>query len=294
MTDLHGPPPPGSHPPPFQPPPVHHPRWPIFLALGLAVLLGVAAWYFFLRAPKLPDVNVPQVPVADAGPAAPAPASLSGTDPHVREVVGQLSKDPDFTRWLMAEDLVRRFVSAVTAIGNGESPRTQLPFMAPQGPFKVTSKRGGKVVIAPESFSRYDPVARAVTSVDTQSVNRVYQELKPLLDSAYGEIAPPGNTFEQALAGAIGKLVAVPVPDGDIQVKAKGAMYTFADEDMEARSASEKHLLRMGPENQRKVQVKLAELAGALGLPLPAGVDGGAAVQPDAGAADAGTVDAGG
>ena len=65
---------------------------------------------------------------------------------------------------------------------------------------------GGRTVIAPESFTRYDPVARALTSVDTGSVSRVYQELKPLLDSAYGELAEPGRTFEQALTEAIGRI----------------------------------------------------------------------------------------
>jgi hypothetical protein len=83
------------------------------------------------------------------------------------------------------------------------------------------------------------------------------------------------------------------VPPSDIRVKPKGALYQFADPELEARSASEKHLLRMGPENMRKVQVKLSELAGALGLSLP-GVDGGSgAAQGDAGTEEAGAADAG-
>lgn len=276
MTDLHG----RSHdaPPPFSPPPEHHPRWPIYVGILLAALLGVAAWYFFLRPPKLPPVNVPEAAaVEDAGP---APVSLANTDARVRELVGPLSSDADFTRWLGAEDLVRRFVSAVAAIGAGESPRSQLPFMAPSGGFQV-ARRAGRTVIAPESFTRYDPVARALTSVDTASVGRVYQELKPLLDAGYAELAPPDRTFEQALTEAIGRLVAVPVPPRDLAVKPKGALYVFADPELEARSAAEKHLLRMGPENMRKVQVKLSELAGALGLRME-GADGGTA-------ADAGT-----
>lgn len=280
MTDLHGSPPPAP-PPPFAPRPHHSPRWPIYLALGIAALLGVAAWYFFLRAPQLPAVNVPEVAAADAGVDAGTPASLVDTDGRVRELLGSLSRDPDFARWLTAEDLVRRFVSAVAAIGAGESPRSQLPFMAPSGAFRVT-QRSGQAVIAPESFSRYDPVARAVTSVDTRSVGRVYRELEPLLDSAYSELAPPGSTFEEALTGAIARLVAVPVPKGDIEVKPEGALYAYADPKLEALSQSEKHLLRMGPENMRKVQVKLSELAGALGLPLP-GAEGGTGAQQDAG-----------
>jgi hypothetical protein len=44
-------------------------------------------------------------------------------------------------------------------------------------------------------------------------------------------------------------------------------VWAFADPELEALSAAEKHLLRMGPENARQVQEKLSELAELLGYP---------------------------
>jgi hypothetical protein len=140
--------------------------------------------------------------------------------------------------------------------------------MAPTGGFRVV-KRSGRTVMAPEGHARYDGVARAVASVDAKGVQRVYQELKPLLDAAHAEMAPPGRGLEQALALAIDRLTRLEVPRGPVELTPKGALYTYADPRLEALSAAEKHLLRMGPDNMRKVQAKLSELASALGLPSP-------------------------
>jgi hypothetical protein len=59
------------------------------------------------------------------------------------------------------------------------------------------------------------------------------------------------------------------VPTGPVEVIPKGALYAYADLRLEALSGAEKHLLRMGPENMRKVQTKLSEIASALGLRSP-------------------------
>jgi hypothetical protein len=193
---------------------------------------------------------------------------LSGTDPRVRDLLGGLSSDAEFLRWLSAEDLARRFTAATNLVAEGQSPRLPLSFMAPNGGFRA-AKRSGRTVMAPESHARYDGVARAVASVDAKAAQRVYQELKPLLDAAHAEIAPTGQRLEQSLAQAIGRLTRVEVPRGPVELTPRGALYAYADPNLEALGAAEKHLLRMGPENMRKVQAKLSELSVALGLPSP-------------------------
>ncbi len=46
--------------------------------------------------------------------------------------------------------------------------------------------------------------------------------------------------------------------------------YRYVDPKLEALSPAQKQLLRMGPENAQKIQAKLRELAGVLGLKLTA------------------------
>lgn len=244
-------------------------RGPLAAAVLLLVILGGGGAYL-LRASRTQAPAPAPVPEQAAAPVPSAPAQptvqLSGTDPRVRDLLRGLSSDADFLRWLSAEDLVRRVTATTNLVAEGQSPRLPLSFMTPNGDFRA-AKRSGRTVMAPESYARYDGVARAVASVDAKAAQRVYQELKPLLDAAHAEIAPTGRSLEQSLAQAIGRLTRVEVPRGPVELTPKGALYAYADPRLEALGAAEKHLLRMGPENMRKVQAKLSELSAALGLP---------------------------
>ncbi len=250
---------------PLPPSLVRSMRWP--LGITTVVALQSGAGIFLLRTSEPPPAPTPAY--AEPTPPAPPPppaVQLSGTDARVRELLRGLSTDADFARWLSAGDLARRFAASVNLVAEGQSPRTPLSFMAPAGTFRVT-KRQGHTVTAPESHTRYDGVVRVIVSLDVKKAGPVYQELKPLLDAAHAELAPPGRSLDATLSRAIGRLTRVPVPKTPPELTPKGALYAYADPNLEALSAAEKHLLRMGPENMRKVQAKLTELAAALGLP---------------------------
>ena len=266
--------PPGGAPQPGAPS-----RKPLIAALVvLGVLVAAGLGWYALRGGSAPaPVVTPTPPVAQA-PAAPAQPeatqppterlpALGQSDARVRELVGALSSAPELQKWLAAEDLVRRFTTAAGNIAEGESPRAALSFMAPPGAFQVV-EREGRTVIAPESFARYDAVARVVSSLDAQASARVYRTLKPLIDEAYKEISRPGQRFDQTLARSIQKLLDTPIPEGDLEVvDTPGVNYTYAAPELEQLSAAQKHLLRLGPTNARAVQTKLRELQSALALP---------------------------
>ena len=70
------------------------------------------------------------------------------------------------------------------------------------------------------------------------------------------------------------ELLAVPVVEGGIQVKEAVLSYWVVDDSLEDLSEAQKHLLRMGPQNTRKIQKKLREMALLFGVPenqIPAG-----------------------
>ena len=68
-------------------------------------------------------------------------------------------------------------------------------------------------------------------------------------------------TFEDVLTQAITQLLSVPVTDGPVALRPVGIGYGYADARLEGLTAAQKQLLRMGPENVRKVQSKLREIA---------------------------------
>jgi hypothetical protein len=245
------------------------------VVLGVLVAAGLG-WYALRGGSAPAPVAPPAPPVAQLPPPTQPEATqptaeglppLGQSDARVRELVGALSSAPELQKWLAAEDLVRRFTTAVGNIAEGESPRAALSFMAPPGAFQVV-ERDGRTVIAPESFARYDAVARVVSSLDAQASARVYRTLKPLIDGAYKEISRPGQRFDQTLARSIQNLLDTPIPEGDLEVvDTPGVNYTYAAPELEQLSAARKHLLRLGPTNARALQAKLRELRGALELP---------------------------
>jgi len=62
----------------------------------------------------------------------------------------------------------------------------------------------------------------------------------------------------------IDHLLATPEPAAPLAVLQPRVLYEFANPDLEARSAGQKALLRMGPENERLVKAKLREFRGAI------------------------------
>jgi hypothetical protein len=63
------------------------------------------------------------------------------------------------------------------------------------------------------------------------------------------------------------ELLRVPVVQGAVELAPHGIVYAFVDPKLEERSAAQKHLLRMGPQNVQQVQGKLREIAGYLAIP---------------------------
>jgi DUF3014 family protein len=256
-------------------------RKPLFVAVVVLVVAGAAGiGVYALRgkpdapaptatpsSPTTPGATAPEPPLErDVTRVKPLPG-VDASDPRTRELVGLLSPEPELQKWAATEGLVRRFTAAVSNIAEGESPRAVLPFMAPQGAFQ-TVERNGKSFIAPESFTRYDSVARVLGSLDTQATVNTYKALKPIIDQAFGEIGRPGQHFDETLSRAIQRLLDTPVPQGDLEVvDTPGVNYAYAAPELEQLSAAQKHLLRMGPANARALQAKLRELQGALGLP---------------------------
>ena len=86
------------------------------------------------------------------------------------------------------------------------------------------------------------------------------------MQQAFDELGYVNLSFDDRLARALGRLVDVPVQEGDVMLRATSVTFQFADPELEALSPAQKHMLRMGPHNMRLVQTKLRAFARAAGL----------------------------
>jgi len=243
------------------------------VVLGLTLVLGVSFWLFRPR-PAPPDAS--PAPAASVTPSSPTPAPtallppLDGSDAIVRDLTKALSTHPLFALWLGQKELIRTLAALVLNVQEGESPRAHLAFLAPRSGFAVIERRSGRLLLDPAGYTRYDAVADAAQSLDPDSCARAYRVLEPLFESAYRELGHPEGGFAKALHAALGKLLEVPILEGEIplvRVEKPVLLYEFFDERLEALSIPQKHLLRMGPRNVARIQAQLRGLAQALGEP---------------------------
>ena len=261
-----------------------------WLAAALALVALALGAYVLLQRPALITLPVPPGPAAvpepTPSPTAPPPAVTEplappGTEPEtpeerglpplaesdtlVRELASGLSSHPGLSVWLSTDGLIQRFVAAVDNIAGGESPRPHLLFLAPAAKFRVV-RRKGRLYVDPKSYERYDLVADVLASLDPPRTVEVYRRLQPLCEDAYRGLGKPQGRFDDVLVKAIRTLLATPVVEGDVELTPKVITYAFADPALEGLSPAQKHLLRMGPKNERAIQAELRALATALGM----------------------------
>lgn len=245
------------------------------LVAGLLVLaaLAGAGWWWFVGRSDSPLRAIPGDTLASTDTTAdpggpPEPLDLPPLDESdgvVRDVVGALSRNPRWASWLATDELARRFVSAVTAVAAGGSPGEHVPFMEPEGDFQVRDA-ASRPVVDPASYRRYDAVTEVFVSLDTRAAVRLYQQLLPLFADARSELGfPEDDDFGVTLGRAIDNVLAVRVPpEPPALAREDSTTYLYADPGLEASTAAQKHVLRLGPDNARRVQSKLRELRDAL------------------------------
>jgi len=249
----------------------------------VAIGLGVYYYFFYLQ-PSKETVPVAK-PVVKEAPPPPTPEKavreeekkispdvlpkLGQSDNAVREKAKDLSSNAKLADWLKIKNIIRWITAAVDSIADGHSPRASLGFLAPQKGFSV-KKKGEKLYISPQSYTRYNLVADVFQSLNAEGTVRVFKELKPLFQDAYRELGYPDRDFQDTLIRAIKELLRTPVVEGDILMEERVISYSMvsmADEKLEDLSDAQKHLIRMGPKNTAKIQGKLREIAQALGVP---------------------------
>ena len=252
------------------PAPPPQPRWIRYVtlvALGLALL---AVWYYRRGvSPTADHVDVDRQRVVVQSPG-PSPAAtdlppLDQTDALVRELVRALSSHPIITSWLTTDQLIRTFTVAVDNVADGDTPARHLQTIRPGGPFQVRRQRE-MIVVDDSTYRRFDGHAAAVADLDPKAAAQLYRRLKPRLDDAYRERAGPAADLDRTLRRAIVNLLETPIVEEPILLRPSPSGYEYADPALQSLSRAQQQLLRMGPENTRRIQETLRAIALELGI----------------------------
>jgi len=167
---------------------------------------------------------------------------------------------PDLFR---LDEVIRRFVVTVDNLTNSKLPQQHLLVKPVAGMFLITGE-GDERVISPDNAARYAPYVQLVTRIDAQQLAALYVRFYPLFQEAYAELGQPDAYFNDRLVEVIDHLLMTPSPDEPIPLVQPKVFYEYADPELQALSAGQKVLLRMGNTNAEQVKSKLRELRQAL------------------------------
>lgn len=225
--------------------------------------------------PATPAIQHPVEPPAAEPAAEPAPLpALADADPYVGDRLGELLGRPNVLRFLQLEGFVKRTVATVDNLGRSHAPVLVWPVNPTPGRFtSAKGADGAAETIHPDNAARYTPFVQFVESVDTGRAVALYRRLYPLFQQAYEELGFPGRYFNDRLVQVLDQLIATPVPatpPAVVLVEVKGEVvstrpwvrYEYVDPKLQAMSAGQKILLRMGADNQRRIQAKLVDIRG--------------------------------
>lgn len=221
---------------------------------------------------KEPEVVVPEVsetveltsepsaePTEIAEPVKPLPSLTASS----AVVIDDLKAQNQDTSLLKSEQLIRNAVVFADNLRQGMVVRDKAIVDAPKGQFRVL-EQNGKVYIDPRSYDRYNTIVDWFVSLDTQILVELFQRYQPLSQSALAEIGYPDDKPKTVLLEAIDVLLATPSVGTVIELNDDSVMYRYADPTLEALPAAQKQMLRIGPDNIRRVKLKLVELQQAI------------------------------
>jgi hypothetical protein len=224
------------------------------------------------RAAVVVPLTQAPAPTASEAPSADldtADAGVSAENAIVRTAVARLSAHPQFAAFLVTDRLLVRFVMVVDAVAGGYSPREQVEFLRPPSPFLVR-ETDGRLVATAGSFRRYDLAAEVLDSIDIDGAVDLYRRFEPQLEAIYEEIGWAGEDFDSRLREAIDHLLEVERLSGPFELEQRTVVYAYADDHIEQLSDAQKHLLRMGPGNARRLLAQMHDFREAMGWPVRA------------------------
>jgi hypothetical protein len=192
--------------------------------------------------------------------------ALDDSDAHIRNaLLGILGKRAPF--FITFDGFARRFVSTVDNLAKEQASPQMWPVIPTAGQFEAEVRADGTAVTA-HNATRYAAFVRFVEMIDARKATAMYLRLYPLFQQAYEELGNPDKYFNDRVVAVIDHLLATPERSGPIRVKlveVKGApqrpgrLFQFEDPKDEARSAGQKILLRIGPDNAARLKAKLRE-----------------------------------
>lgn len=179
--------------------------------------------------------------------------------------------DAELGDMLVKDNVIPKSVRAVIAAADGGVVHEYRPLRSPSGAFLAEALDeepredvGQRYRLSQRNYERYQPYVDLITRLEPRDVAAVYQRFYPLLEQAYAQHGVESGSFKSITLRAIDSLLAAPVLDEEPILVQPRVYYEFEDKRLESLPATQKLLIRMGPDNTKKIQAALRELRRAI------------------------------
>lgn len=170
----------------------------------------------------------------------------------------------DLLYWFNVEGLIRKYILIINDLSQNQLVYKHVRFLTiPQK--MVVKKDEQGLYLGSDGYRRFDRLANAIDAINVKKGLSLYLAFKPMFEKVYEEFAYPKEySLEYMFMKASASVIKAPVIDTKIYLLKHTASYKYADKKLEALDAVDKQMLRMGPENTRKIQAKLRRLVEAI------------------------------
>ena len=209
----------------------------------------------------MPAEPEPQETVLVPEPAEPPPAlpELDESDPEASTALGEAFGADPVARLLVGSQMVRKIVVTADNLPREKIAMRLRAVKSAPGRFEPGGTIDGPM-LTEANFQRYAPYVALVNASDAAGTVALYQYYYPLLQDAYEELGYPDARFNDRVIEVIDDLLAAPEIDRPIRLIRPHVLYRFEDPNLEALSAGQKMMIRMGPANAAIVKARLREI----------------------------------
>lgn len=218
----------------------------------------------FLDAPPAaPENPIEPTPAADAQ----LPAAAANAEAVPQVLMQWLGKENTYA-FIQSQGFVPRFVATVDNLTRSKAP-TQIWPLNPTAPqFEVQAEAfGDGAQIAPGNAARYAAMVNFAKSMDMAQAADMYKRNYGLFQAAYEDLGYPQQYFNDRLIAVIDHLLQAPEPaqvsvrqreiKGEFASQQPWVHYEFVDPELEALSAGQKIMVRLGLDNERAIKAQL-------------------------------------
>lgn len=255
--------------------------------LAIVLLAGAAWWYWSqqqtaeppvtagtppaVTEPDEPEVRYPIEPVRappetritdTTPPLEPAPVEAPPPAP-VGEWLESLLGTEALSQWFNQDHLIQRVVATVDNLPRTETASKVSPLRPPSTAFEVEEGTEG-LLRGSGNDNRYRPYMEWLEQVDTDTLVQAYRQYYPQFQQAYEDLGYPDGYFNDRLVSVIDHLLETPEPEGPVRLVPWEGRYLYADPELEALSAGQKALLRLGPDHLPRMKQRLREVRAAI------------------------------